>query len=165
VVKKLKAKVDVVIVGFHGGHEGAESLHTPRRPEFVGSEARGEVVKLARALVDAGADMVVGFGPHLPRAMEIYKGKPIDYSLGNFLTYGPFNLRGPNGLSLILQAKFNKKGEVLETKVFPLSVPKPGIPFPDPEKGTLKHLRQLSKEDFPESYPEIDEDGVVRAHP
>jgi hypothetical protein len=165
VIKRAKAKADVVVVGFHGGTEGWESLHTPRKMEYLGpDEPRGEVVKLSRALIDAGADMVVGFGPHLPRAMEIYKGKPIDYSLGNFLTYGPFNLKGNCGLSLILQVKLNKKGEVLETKIIPLVVKKPGIPELDPDKATLIHLRELSKQDFPESYPEIDDDGIVTAH-
>jgi poly-gamma-glutamate capsule biosynthesis protein CapA/YwtB (metallophosphatase superfamily) len=165
VVKRAKEKADVVIVGFHGGTEGANSLHTPRTVEFLDDENRGEVVKLSRALIDAGADLVVGFGPHLPRAMEIYKGKTIDYALGNFLTYGPFNLRGASGLSLILETKFNKKGDVLQTKIYPVVVNKPGIPRLDPTKATLKHLRELSRQDFPESYPDIDDDGLVRARP
>jgi poly-gamma-glutamate capsule biosynthesis protein CapA/YwtB (metallophosphatase superfamily) len=162
VVRKAKSGSDIVVVGFHGGTEGKGSLHTPRKSEYLGREYRGEVVKLAHALVDAGADLVVGFGPHLPRAIEIYQGKLIDYALGNFLTYGPFNLQGECGLSLILQVKLNHKGELLEGKVLPLKVIPPGIPRPDETKATLKHLRWLSKEDFPESYPEIDSDGVVK---
>ena len=162
VVKAAKAKAHVVVVGFHGGTEGKDSLHTPRAAEFLGQEPRGEVVKLSRALVDAGADLIVGFGPHLPRAMEFYKGKLIDYSLGNFVTYGPFNLKGASGLSLILEARFDKDARLVSAKVHPLIVVKPGIPEPDPKKQTLEHLRGLSKEDFPESYPAIGDDGSVK---
>lgn len=161
-VRGAKSKNDIVVVGFHGGTEGKGSRHTPRGPEYLGGEYRGEVVKLAHALVDAGADMVVGFGPHLPRAIEIYKGKVIDYALGNFLTYGPFNLQGESGLSLILQVKLNRKGELVEGKIVPLKVVLPGIPRPDETKATLKHLRLLSEEDFPESYPDIDDEGIVK---
>ncbi len=163
-IREAKKKVDVLVVGLHGGTEGGNSLHTPRGPEYLGSEYRGEVVKSARALVDAGADLVVGFGPHLPRAMEIYQGKLIDYSLGNFLTYGPFNLRGACGLSLVLEARFDKLGNLLASKVHPLVVEKPGLPKPDPAKQTLAHLRTLSQQDFPESFPEIDDEGSIRPH-
>lgn len=161
VIRKVKAKADVVLVGFHGGTEGPQSLHTPRARELLGVEDRGEVVKFAHAAVDAGADLVVGYGPHLPRAMEFYKGKLIDYALGNFVTYGPFNLKGPNGLTLILEATFDRHGTLLEAKAVPFVVPKPGIPLVDAANPTLAHLRKLSKEDFPESYPEIDDRGVV----
>ncbi len=161
-IRQAKSKNDIVVVGFHGGTEGKGSLHTPRKPEYLGGEYRGEVVKLAHALVDAGADLVVGFGPHLPRAIEIYKGKVIDYALGNSLTYGPFNLQGECGLSLILQVKLNRKGELVEGKIVPLKVFPPGIPRPDETKATLKHLRVLSKEDFPESYPDIDDQGILK---
>jgi poly-gamma-glutamate capsule biosynthesis protein CapA/YwtB (metallophosphatase superfamily) len=162
VVLEAKKKCQVLVVGFHGGTEGKDSLHTPEKPEYLGKEYRGEVVKLSHALVDAGADLVVGFGPHLPRAMEFYKGKLIDYALGNFLTYGPFNLRGPSGLSLILKATFDKNGKMVRAWVDPIAVISPGIPEPDGSQGTLRHLRSLSKEDFPKSYPEILDDGTVR---
>jgi poly-gamma-glutamate synthesis protein (capsule biosynthesis protein) len=45
--------------------------------EFIGT--------FAREMIDAGADLVVGHGPHLLRGLELYKGKPIFYSLGNFI--------------------------------------------------------------------------------
>lgn len=162
VVRDAKAKADVVIVGFHGGTEGKGSEHVPRAREYLGSEDRGEVVRFAHAAVDAGADLVVGFGPHLPRAMEFYKHKLIDYALGNFLTYGPFNLSGACGLSLILQAKFDKQGNLLEAKAVPVKVVKPGVPEPDPSGSALTYLGKVSLEDFPESAPQILADGRVR---
>ena len=45
-------------------------------------------------MIDAGADAVVGHGPHVLRGVEFYKGRPIFYSLGNFATYRGFNLAG-----------------------------------------------------------------------
>lgn len=161
IVRRAAADTDVLVVGFHGGTEGAGSLHTPRGPERLGSEYRGEVVKLARALVDAGAHLVVGFGPHLPRAMEFHRHRLIAYSLGNFATYGPFNLKGAGGLSLILEARFDVTGALVAARIHPLKVEKPGIPKPDPVGATLAHLRALSREDFPESYPCIAGNGIV----
>ncbi len=61
------------------------SLHTH---QIVGSDKTtvSEVLKtICRELVDAGADAIVGHGPHLLRAIEVYKGKPIFYSLGDFV--------------------------------------------------------------------------------
>jgi hypothetical protein len=161
IIADIKKDADVIVVGLHGGNEGPKSLHTPIGPEYIGDEYRGEVVKTARAFIDAGASLVVGFGPHLPRAMEMYEGKLISYSLGNFVTYGPFNLRGPNGLTLILHATFDKQGKLLGARIEPLVVPKPGIPKKDPSGQTLEHLRTLSKEDFPKSAPKIDPNGCV----
>ena len=106
---------------------------------MLGAEDRGEVVKFAHAAIDAGADLVVGYGPHLPRAMEFYKGKLIDYALGNFVTYGPFNLKGPNGLTLILLAKFDKKGTLLEARAVPFVRAEAGHPG-----GRIRRTRRWS---------------------
>jgi poly-gamma-glutamate capsule biosynthesis protein CapA/YwtB (metallophosphatase superfamily) len=63
-----------VVVSLHA-HEQLGAKDVPA--EFTGS--------FARAMIDAGADLVVGHGPHLLRGLELYKGKPIFYSLGNFI--------------------------------------------------------------------------------
>jgi poly-gamma-glutamate capsule biosynthesis protein CapA/YwtB (metallophosphatase superfamily) len=160
-VRAARASVDVLVVGLHGGTEGPASLHTPRGEEWLGSEYRGKVVEAARALVEAGADLVVGFGPHLPRAMELHRGKLIAYSLGNFLTWGPFNLRGPNGLTLVLLTTFDAQGTLVAARIEPMVVEKPGLPRPDGERRTIAHLRQLSRQDFPESAPDFADDGTI----
>jgi capsule synthesis protein PGA_cap len=67
-----KAGADVVIVFPHWGIE--------YRAEPVDSQ-----VRLAHQAIDAGADMIIGNHPHWPEAMEVYKGKPIWYALGNFV--------------------------------------------------------------------------------
>lgn len=74
VVREAQRQAEWVIVTSHS-HEGAGSRELPA--DFL--------VDLARAVVDAGADMFVGHGPHILRAIEMYRGKPIFYSLANFL--------------------------------------------------------------------------------
>lgn len=112
-VKKLKTLADVVIVSFHGGGEGANFEHVTRKTEFFYDENRGNVYAFAHAVIDAGADIVLGHGPHVTRAVEVYKNKFIAYSLGNFCTYGMFSLKGPNGFAPLLQIKLNGKGDFL----------------------------------------------------
>jgi poly-gamma-glutamate capsule biosynthesis protein CapA/YwtB (metallophosphatase superfamily) len=83
-VRELDGTHDVVIVSFHGGAEGADHTHVTREAEEFYGERRGNVYELAHAAVDAGADVVIGHGPHVPRAVEVYRGRFIAYSLGNF---------------------------------------------------------------------------------
>lgn len=73
-VQEARGLSDLVVVSLHA-HEQGESKEIPA--EFIPA--------FAREMIDAGADLVAGHGPHLLRGMELYKGKPIFYSLGNFL--------------------------------------------------------------------------------
>jgi poly-gamma-glutamate capsule biosynthesis protein CapA/YwtB (metallophosphatase superfamily) len=104
-IKSAQKQADVVIVSMHAGAEGTNALRTQNRNEYFYGENRGNSVKFARTMVDAGADMVLGHGPHVPRAMEIYKGKLIAYSLGNFLGYRTLSTTAETGYSMILEAK------------------------------------------------------------
>ena len=74
VVKSAAGLADYTIVTIHA-HEGGRDRLVPA--DFL--------IAFARAMVDAGADMFVGHGPHVLRGIEIYKGKPIMYSLGDFI--------------------------------------------------------------------------------
>ena len=150
-IRSLKAEADLVIVGFHGGAEGATHQHVLEGDETFLGEDRGDLRKFTHAAIDAGADMVLGSGPHVVRAMEIYKGKLIAYSLGNFATYGPFNLNAENGLSLVLEAHLAADGTFLRGKVYPVKQEKPGGPKLDSEMKILPVLRGLSNADFPQT--------------
>src|SRR5512141_366561 len=109
IVAELKGEYDLVVVSFHGGAEGAPAMRvTDADEEFLG-EQRGNVVRFARAVVEAGADLVLGHGPHVPRAIEVYRGKLIAYSLGNFAVYSMFNIKGPSGLGYALQAELDPR--------------------------------------------------------
>jgi hypothetical protein len=147
IVADLKGEYDLVVVSFHGGAEGARAMRvTDAEEEFLG-ENRGNVVRFARAVVDAGADLVLGHGPHVPRAIEVYRGKLIAYSLGNFAVYSMFNIKGPSGLGYALQAELDPEtGDVLRFRTPSVTLRHPGIPDPDPSGKAEALLRKLSEE-------------------
>lgn len=115
-------------------------------------ENRGNPVEFARGVVDAGADLVIGHGPHVLRAVEIYKGKLIAYSLGNFLTYGNFNIKEYRGIGGILEVFLTQDGKFIKANFIPTKQIGLGIQIYDESKKAIKLLNQLGIEDFPESY-------------
>ncbi len=160
-IHSLKAESDLVIVGFHGGAEGATHQHVLEGDETFLGEDRGDLRKFTHAAIDAGADMVLGSGPHVVRAMEIYKGKLIAYSLGNFATYGPFNLNAENGLSLVLEAHLASDGTFLRGRAYPVKQEKPGGPKMDAEMKILPVLRGLSNADFAQTAVAVGPQGEL----
>ena len=163
IVARLKKSHDIVIVSFHGGAEGRHALHVPNRDEIFLEENRGNVVKFAHAVIDAGADMVIGHGPHVLRAMEVYKGRLIAYSLGNFLTYGLFNLKGPNSLSVILKARIDATtGNFLDGRLVPVRLINGGIPEIDPTSNAIRLIKDLTATDIKLRSIVIEDSGVIR---
>ena len=160
-VSALDKKVDIVIASFHGGAEGAKYEHVPRKNEIFLKENRGNVYQFAREVIDAGADIVFGHGPHVTRAIDLYKGKFIAYSLGNFATYGMFNLKGPNGLAPIIKLSVNEKGDFLEGEIISIFQNKDEAPKLDPENRVIERIITLTKEDFPESELDISTNGKI----
>lgn len=148
-VSSLKAQADIVIVSFHGGGEGSKFEHVPRTDEIFYRENRGNVYTFAHAVIDAGADVVLGHGPHVTRAVEVYRNKFIAYSLGNFCTYGMFNLTGPSGIAPLLQLKVNGKGDFLFADVVSVKQTKiKGLTL-DTSYAAFKKIRFLTNIDFP----------------
>jgi hypothetical protein len=147
IVAELKGEYDLVVVSFHGGAEGARAMRVADAEEEFMGEQRGNVVRFARAVVDAGADLVLGHGPHVPRAIEVYRGKLIAYSLGNFAVYSMFNIKGPSGLGYALQAELDPEtGDVVRFRTPSVTLRHPGIPDPDLSGKTEALLRTLSEE-------------------
>jgi hypothetical protein len=164
IVRQLKANHDLVIVSFHGGAEGFSAQHVADRKESFLGEKRGNVVRFARTVVEAGADLVLGHGPHVLRAMEVYQGKLIAYSLGNFLTYGLFNLKGPNGISVILKVRLDPEtGRFLDGQLIPVKLVNGGLPEIDPEGEGVRIVRRLSEEDFESRLLTVGENGCLQA--
>ena len=161
VVDSVRGLVDLLIVTFHGGAEGARALHVPEVAESLGREPRGELRAWARAVIDAGADAVVGHGPHVLRGIEFYRGKPIAYSLGNFLTYRGFNLTGPLGLTGVLRLEAGPDLAWRRARFVPMiQVPRQG-PAPDSSRAALDLIRSLSLEDFGQSAARFSDDGEI----
>jgi poly-gamma-glutamate capsule biosynthesis protein CapA/YwtB (metallophosphatase superfamily) len=86
VVRNASRLADLTMVTIHA-HEGTTT------DRLVPAQF---LIAFARAMVDAGADLFVGHGPHVLRGIEIYKGKPIMYSLGDFIFQNETLLRLPS---------------------------------------------------------------------
>jgi hypothetical protein len=162
-VRQLKTEADIVIVSFHGGAEGMTHQHVLLGDETFLGEDRGDLRRFAHAMIDVGAQLVLGSGPHVVRGMEVYCGKLIAYSLGNFATYGSFNLKGENGVSLILEVNLGADGSFQGGAVYPIKQEKPGGPQLDASMSILPILRDLSKTDFPFTNVEVSENGRLTA--
>jgi len=158
IVKKLKDENDIVIVSFHGGSEGKSATRLSGKDEMFLGENRGNVTNFSRSIIDVGADLVLGHGPHVLRALELYKGKFIAYSLGNFLTYKLFNTAGPNSLSVILTLRINAiNGDFIDGTLIPLKLNRDGLPEIDPSGEAIALLKRLSREDIRDNPLLVDE--------
>ncbi|HCH65596.1 MAG: capsular biosynthesis protein [Deltaproteobacteria bacterium] len=165
-IAEVDAQVDIVVFSFHGGAEGAKHRHVPGRTEIAWGERRGDVQALARAAVDAGADVVFGHGPHVLRAMEVYRGRLIAYSLGNFCGFRQFGTRGGlGGTSLVLEVGLAENGVLMDAKVHPAALNGEGAPRPDPKGTAIEQLNELSAADFPDSGVQVQPDGTIQWTP
>jgi hypothetical protein len=147
-VRDFAATHDIVIVSFHGGAEGRDVTRLPFAEEEYYGEPRGDVVRFARMVVDAGADVVIGHGPHVVRAMERYNDRLIAYSLGNFATYYGISVAGIKGIAPILIATLDEEGRFIEGEIISTRQVRPAGPSLDPEGRAMKMIRGLSIEDF-----------------
>jgi hypothetical protein len=147
-VREADERADLVVVTFHGGAEGSSKQRVLRRTEWFLGENRGNLVKFSHAVVDAGADLVVGHGPHVLRGMEWYRGRLIAYSLGNFAGYKVFALDGPLSVSGILRLTLRADGRFESGILVPTQLGGPGIPQLDPGERAHGLVRQLSRLDF-----------------
>jgi hypothetical protein len=161
IVASLEKECDIVIVSFHGGAEGAKNQHVPKRTETYYGENRGDVYKFAHAMIDAGADIIFGHGPHVTRAVELYKDRFITYSMGNFCTYGRFNLRGAAGIAPLVKLFVDKDGQFLQGEIIPVYQQKTHGPKVDPQKRAITKLQELTKADFPDGQLYIGDDGML----
>ncbi|MEN8169480.1 MAG: CapA family protein [Pseudomonadota bacterium] len=164
-IEELALQSDILMVSFHGGAEGADKTALPFATEYFHGEDRGNVVAFARMAVEAGADLVIGHGPHVPRAMELYQGRLIAYSLGNFATYWGVNVRGINGLAPILFATLDQDGNFVEGQIHSNRQQRPFGPIPDPEHHAARLIRELTLTDFPDGLLVIDNEGRISVKP
>ena len=147
-VRKASEHADVVLVTMHAGAEGATHEHVrPGTETFLG-ENRGNAVAFSHAVVRAGADLVVGSGPHVLRGLEWYRGRLIAYSLGNFLGNGTLSIAGPGGVSAVLQVRLRRNGAWAGGRIVPVRLLSPGVPALDDSGAADVEARSLSKEDF-----------------
>ncbi|HEY0744282.1 MAG TPA: CapA family protein [Chryseosolibacter sp.] len=161
IVAQLDSLVDIIIISFHGGAEGAQYQQVPRKHELYFGEDRGDVYHFAHTLIDAGADIVFGHGPHVTRGVEVYKNRFISYSLGNFCTYRGISVNGINGLAPIIKVHTDVAGKFYYAQITPtMQSYGAGVEI-DSTKRVIKIIQDLSKKDFPESPVQIDDNGLI----
>src|SRR6476619_359312 len=159
-VRKAARSADVV-VAMHAGAEGSDRQHVKRGTELFLGENRGDSMRFAHAVVDAGADLVVGSGPHVIRGMEWYKGRLIAYSLGNFAGYKVFSLGGPLSTSGILRVTLRGDGKFETGRLVPTHLVGAGLPAIDPAEAAHGVVRTLSRQDFGARAVKISSDGIL----
>ncbi len=131
-IKRLRDLCDVIAVSLHWGIEDSNRVTLEQR-------------KLGRKIIDWGGDIILGHHPHVLQGIEYYNGKPIVYSLGNFI----FDQNGDNNnQSIILEVKL-KDGEIIETAAYPIQIHdkhRPGIPMDARKDIILDRIERLSVE-------------------
>jgi poly-gamma-glutamate capsule biosynthesis protein CapA/YwtB (metallophosphatase superfamily) len=162
IVAKAAGQADLVVVTFHGGAEGSDKGHVPTGTEWFLGENRGNLRAFSHAVVDAGADLVIGHGPHVLRGMEWYKGRLIAFSLGNFAGYGVFSLSGPLGVSGVLRVTLRADGGWVKGRLVATELVGEGVPALDRAERAHGLVRTLSRQDFGRRAVRITPTGVLR---
>ena len=161
IVQKLRKECDIVIVCFHGGSEGISERHLPNGTEYFYGADRGNLRQFAHLCIDNGADIVYGHGPHVCRAMELYKGHLIAYSLGNFATPRGMKLHEQTAYAPLLTVKLNLKGEFINGKIHPFIQYRDKGPRVDTTGVVVKEIRTLTEEDIKDNQLNIADDGTI----
>lgn len=104
IVNEARAQADWVIVNIHWGNEYQHNYNLTQQ-------------KIGRELIDSGADIIIGHHPHVVQGMEIYKKRPIFYSLGNFIFDQYFSPDTQEGLGIELELTDDK----IKIRIEPLS--------------------------------------------
>jgi poly-gamma-glutamate capsule biosynthesis protein CapA/YwtB (metallophosphatase superfamily) len=147
-VRRAEGKAGIVVVAFHAGAEGTAAQHvTGAKEEYLG-EDRGNPEEFAHRTIAAGADLILGSGPHVLRGMEIYRDRLIAYSLGNFSGFHNFSLEGALGESAVLHVTLAADGSFRGGRLASLRLVEAGHPVPDPEEAAAQTVATLSAEDF-----------------
>jgi hypothetical protein len=147
-VGRAAREAEIVIVFMHAGAEGADKAHVPHGTEHAFGEDRGDSRSFARTAIDAGADLVLGSGPHVLRGLELYKGRLIAYSLGNLAGWHNFNTGGRSGLSALLTLALAPDGRFFAGRITPLALDRTGVPHADPRAAATRLIRSLTRGDF-----------------
>lgn len=161
IISDLRSRCQILVVSFHGGNEGADFCHLPFCDEVYLGHNQGNVVEFARFCIDHGADIVFGHGPHLPRAMELYREHLIAYSLGNFCTAYRVSLKGTLGYAPLLVADLDKQGHFTGGYIHSFRQQRGRGPLPDSLYLAAKEIKRLTESDFPLTPLHISPDGHI----
>ena len=161
IIDSIRNKCDKLIVTFHGGAEGKDKSNLPQGREYFLGEDRGELRSFTHFCIDNGADIVFGHGPHVVRCVELYKGRLIAYSLGNFCTPYGVNITGISGYAPVLEAKISKDGRFLKGKIHSFIQQRGKRPRKDNANMVAKQMRKLTNADIKNNKLKIADDGTI----
>ncbi len=162
IIRAATREADLVVAVMHAGAEGSDRQHVRPGTEWFLGESRGDAERFSHAVVDAGADLVLGSGPHVLRGMEWYHGRLIAYSLGNFLGNGTLSIGGVLGVSGILHATLGSSGSFLHADLTAVRLVPPAVPALDPTEAAHGIVRTLSREDFGRNAMRVATSGQLR---
>lgn len=162
IITDLVNSSDVVIVSFHGGAEGVAHTRLPYGKETFYSEDRGSLRDFAHFCIDAGADVVFGHGPHVLRAVELYKEHFIAYSLGNFCTPFGMSLSGVLSYAPILELTLTTDGRFRSGQIHSFIQRRGEGPQPDFQHRCAKEMRRLTQLDVPDTPLIITDFGLIK---
>ncbi|HSG81289.1 MAG TPA: CapA family protein [Gemmatimonadota bacterium] len=161
-VARAFARYGRVVVSVHMGGEGRDAQRTRDVTERFLGEDRGNPVAFARVAAESGASLVIGHGPHVLRAAEWRGDALVFYSLGNLLTYGPFNFRQPMDKGGFACATLDRAGRVLEASFRSTYQVQPGLAYPDAQERGAALVDSLGRLDFPVTGGRVSADGHVK---
>ncbi len=161
-ISKLKDSCDILMVSMHIGAEGTKYNHITRQRENFLGENRGDPYHFARLAIDAGADIVWGHGPHVVRAVDLYKDRFIAYSMGNFATYGTINVNGINGYAPLIAIETDREGKFITGRIHSFIQQKGSGPQQDSLHRAALEIKRLTAIDLPESELAIDSLGKMK---
>jgi len=156
------ARYGTVIVTMHLGAEGAGAQRTRNANERFVNMDRGNPVGFADAAFAGGATLVVGHGPHVLRAAEWRGDRLVLYSLGNLLTYGPFNMQEPANRGAVACATIDSARYVSRAELRPTMQLWHGVLRPDSTHRAWTLIDSLSALDFPTTGVTVDSTGALR---
>lgn len=157
-----RPKCDVLVVGFHGGAEGTGAMHVPGQVEYYVGENRADVKAFAHHCIDRGADLVIGHGPHVPRALELYNGHIIAYSLGNFCAPYRLGSAGAIGHAPLLTVRVKASdGSFVSGQIHSFRQVHGAGPRLDESRAAANDIRRLTQEDFPSTPLSITAEGLI----
>jgi poly-gamma-glutamate capsule biosynthesis protein CapA/YwtB (metallophosphatase superfamily) len=147
-IRRAARRAQIVVVAIHAGAEGEGAQHVTGEEETYLGEDRGNPEAFAKMAVRAGADLILGSGPHVLRGMEIYRGRLIAYSLGNFSGFHNFETSGVLGASAVLHVSLDRDGAFRSGRIASVRLVEAGRPVPDPSGGGAQLIARLSREDL-----------------
>lgn len=160
-IRRAAGKADLVVCAIHAGAEGTAALHLTGGDETYLGEDRGDPEAFAHMAVDAGADLILGSGPHVLRGMELYHGRLVAYSLGNFAGYHNFSLEGVLGESAVLRITLAADGRFKTGRIVSARLVGAGQPVPDSSGAAAQLVAELSRSDLGGRGVRVGPDGTL----